>query len=467
LSDKVKHGDMEQIESVLQNIQSNHMEYITDLQKLVRQPSVSAKGEGIRECASLVKELLEKRGINARILELEGANPVVYGEVIVKGAKKTVLFYNHYDVQPAEPFDLWKAPPFSGELIDGRVFGRGAADDKGEIMSRIAVVDSYLRTGRDPPCSFKFVIEGEEEVGSGNLHRYAEKYRELFSADAGIWEFGGVDTRGRPLLRLGMKGLLYVEITIRGAKRDLHSSLAAVVPSPAWEMIRLLNSLKSQDDRITIKGWEDRVVPLKDWEKKLLEEYPFDEAGSLENYGLKQFINGLTGYELKEKLFTKPTCNICGIQAGYQGPGSKTVLPNEIRVKLDFRLVPEQDPEELARLLREHLDREGFGDAQLAIMEGEPAARVSPEQPIALAARAAARKVYGMDALVELSSPATGPLYVLTKNLGTPCAAIGTGHPDDSQHSPNESKRLDTFITGTKWVAQTVHNFATDVVEVK
>jgi acetylornithine deacetylase/succinyl-diaminopimelate desuccinylase-like protein len=451
---------METIDLALNNIEANYMDYISDLQRLVRQPSVSAKGEGIAECASLVRETLERRGIKARILKLDKANPLVYGELAVRGASKTVLFYNHYDVQPAEPFDLWKVPPFSGELIENKVYGRGAADDKGEIMSRIAVVDSFMKTGKDPPCSFKFVIEGEEEIGSVNLHRYAESYKDLFKADAGIWEFGGVDTKQRPLLRLGMKGMLYVEITLRGANRDLHSSLAAIVPSPVWRMMRLLNSLKAEDDRITIPGWEDKVVPLKDWERKILEDYPYDEQGALESYGLKQFINGLTGLPLKEKLFTKPTCNICGIYSGYQGPGSKTVLPNEIRAKLDFRLVPEQDPDELAALLRTHLQRLGYGDAELICMEGEPAARVSPDEPIARSARSAAKRFYGMPALIELSSPATGPLYVFTKNLGIPCAAIGTGHPDDMQHSPNESKRLDTFVKGSKWVAQTVYYFA-------
>lgn len=448
------------MKSVFERIDRNYMEYIKELQTLVRQPSVSAKGEGIEQCASLVKELLEKRGINARILRREGANPLVFGEIRVRGAEKTLLFYNHYDVQPPEPLELWKYPPFSGELVNGRVYGRGAADDKGEIISRLAAVDSILQSEPSLPLNYKFVIEGEEEVGSQNLLSYARENRELFKAEAGIWEFGGIDTKGRPILRLGMKGLLYVELSAKGPNRDLHSSLAAIVESPVWKLIWALSTLKDQKDNITIEGWYDDIRPLSEYERELLEQYPYDEEGVRESIGVDHFINGLKGYELKEKLIAKPTCNICGVWAGYTGNGSKTVLPAEARAKLDFRLVPDQDPEKLKDLLRKHLDKHGFKDVNIEYMEGEKAARVSPKEKISLAARKAALPVYGMEALIELSSAATGPLYVFSDELRIPCVAIGTGHPEDAQHSPNESKRIDTFIAGTKWVAQTIYNFA-------
>jgi acetylornithine deacetylase/succinyl-diaminopimelate desuccinylase-like protein len=452
---------MELDEAVLENISKNYMEYISDLQKLVKQPSVSASGEGIEECASILKEIMESRGIRSRLLRIKGANPVVYGEVLARGAEKTLLFYNHYDVQPPDPVDLWNFPPYSAMISDGRVYGRGAADDKGEIASRLAVVDSFLRSGKDPPCNFKFLVEGEEESGSVHLPEYARTFKELFSADAGLWEFGGVDTLGRPVVRLGMKGILYVELVARGPARDLHSSLAAVVDNPAWRLVNALGTLRSDDGSILIDGWIDSVRSLLDYERKLLEDFPYDEEGALKNYGVKSFINGLTGLPLRKRLQTEPTCNICGIWSGYTGPGSKTVLPAEARAKLDFRLVPDQDPQELFGLLRKHLDSKGYADIQISSMEGEPAARVSPEQPIARSSRSAARKVYGKEALVELSSPVTGPLYVFTRDLQIPFAAIGTGHPEDAQHSPNESKRLDTFVSGTKWVAQTVYNFST------
>ena len=446
----------------MKNIEDRHMDYVKELQTLIRQPSISATGTGINECASLVKELLERRGISSTILKIENANPLVYGEARSKGAKKTLLFYNHYDVQPPEPIELWKHDPFSGDIDDGRVYGRGAADDKGEIISRLAVADSFLDYLDQLGLNFKFVIEGEEEIGSQNLLAYARQNKEMFSADSGIWEFGGVDTKGRPVVRLGMKGLLYVELSAKGPKRDLHSSLAAIVESPVWRLVKALNTLKDSEDDITIPGWYDRIRPLFDYERSLLEKYPFDEEGAKSSYGISSFINNLTGFELKKKLITMPTCNICGIWAGYTGKGSKTVLPSEARAKIDFRLVPEQDPEELKILLRKHLDSKGFSDIEIDYMEGERAARVNPKEPISLAAIKAASQVYATEGFVEISSSATGPLYIFTDELKIPCVAIGTGHPDDAQHSPNESKRIDSFIKGTKWVAQTVYNYATD-----
>jgi acetylornithine deacetylase/succinyl-diaminopimelate desuccinylase-like protein len=447
--------------SILKKIEDRQMDYVKELQTLVRQPSVSATGLGINECASLVKEILEKRGISSTILRIKDANPLVYGEVRVRGAKKTLLFYNHYDVQPPEPLELWGHGAFSGDVDNGRVYGRGAADDKGEIVSRLAVFDSFADHLEDLGLNFKFVIEGEEEIGSQNLLEYARQNKERFSADSGIWEFGGVDTKGRPVVRLGMKGLLYVELMAKGAKRDLHSSLAAIVESPVWRLVRALHTLKDSEDNITIEGWYDKVRPLFEYERILLEKYPFDEEGAKSSYGVSSFINNLTGFELKKKLIAMPTCNICGIWAGYTGKGSKTVLPSEARAKIDFRLVPDQDPDELKVLLRKHLDSKGFRDIEVYYTEGEKAARVNPNEPISQAAIKAAFQVYSTEGLVEISSPATGPLYVFTDELKVPCVAIGTGHPDDAQHSPNESKSIDSFIKGTKWVAQTVYNYAT------
>ncbi len=451
---------MKEYDSLEERIQKRKEYYITQLQRLVRQPSVSAKNEGIRDCALLLKEIMEEHGITTRLLEIPNANPVVYGEVRVRGSSKTLLFYNHYDVQPAEPVELWRYPPFSATLIDGRIYGRGAADDKGEILSRLAAVDAYLASGKDPPCSFKFVIEGEEEIGSINLPRYAEKYRDLFQADSGIWEFGGIDNRGRPIVSLGMKGILYVELLAKGPARDLHSSLSAIVENPAWRLVRAISSFKDHKDNISIKGWNDRIRKLTEDEKRLLDTFPYDEEEVKKSYGIASFINDLSGYALKEKLYTQPTCNICGIWSGYQGPGSKTVLPSEAHAKLDFRLVPDQDPEELSLLLRKHLDENGFSDVQIVYKEGEPAARISHKERIAIAAAKAGKKAYGVESILSVSSAGTGPMYIFSKELAVPCVGIGTGHPDDAQHSPNESKRIDTFVNGTKWVAYTIQEFA-------
>ncbi|MDO7698071.1 MAG: M20/M25/M40 family metallo-hydrolase, partial [Nitrosopumilus sp.] len=218
----------------------HHMDnLISDLQKLIQQPSVSAKNEGIEECAKLVKSLLKTSGLKSEILRLKkGVAPIVFAEIKSKSnPNKTLMFYNHYDVQPAEPFDLWDDPPFSGVRKGNKIFGRGSTDDKGELITRIKAVEACLATTGDVPCNIKFLIEGEEETGSAHIEQYLQKYKKKFSNDGVIWEFGYVDAKNRPIIGLGMKGLLFVELSVKESVRDAHSSLAVLIKNPAWRLI--------------------------------------------------------------------------------------------------------------------------------------------------------------------------------------------------------------------------------------
>ncbi len=221
--------------NALKHVDSNMTSLISDLQTLIRQPSVSAKNEGIEECAKLVQKILKKSGIKSEILRLKkGVAPIVYGEIKSKqNPTKTLMFYNHYDVQPAELFDLWNDPPFSGKRKGNKIFGRGATDDKGELITKIKAVEAYLKTTGDVPCNIKFVIEGEEETGSAHIEDYLKKYKKKFSCDGVIWEFGYVDAKNRPIIGLGMKGLLFVELSVKESKIDAHSSLAVLIKNPA------------------------------------------------------------------------------------------------------------------------------------------------------------------------------------------------------------------------------------------
>ena len=223
---------------ILKQVDKNFSYLISDLQSLIRQPSVSAKNEGIQECAKLTAKILKKAGIHSQILSLKGVAPVIFGEVKSrKNPNRTILFYNHYDVQPAEPFSLWENDPFSGKIIGNKIFGRGSSDDKGELVTRIFAVKSFLDAFGDVPCNIKFVIEGEEETGSANIEKYLKKYKKKFSCDGVIWEFGYVDSKNRPIIGLGMKGLLYVKLSVKEAKRDTHSSLAVLIKNPAWALV--------------------------------------------------------------------------------------------------------------------------------------------------------------------------------------------------------------------------------------
>lgn len=446
-----------QVSRLSEYVDSHQDHAVKELIRLASQPSVSATGEGIQECAQLTRELLEERGISVRILKLSNANPLVFGEIRSReNSGKTLLFYNHYDVQPPDPLELWESPPFKPTLRDGKLYGRGVADDKGELISRIHATEALLKTEGDVPCNLRFIFEGEEEIGSTHLHEYLREYPELFKADAVLWEFGGVNARDMPEIILGVKGILYVELTTRGAKRDAHSSLGAIIQNPAWRLVWALNSIKDASGKILIPGWYADVRPFGSEELKLLDKEFFDEEAYKQDLGIKGFMNGLTGLELKKARAGGPTCTICGLYSGYTGKGSKTVLPSTAMAKIDFRLVPDQDPEDLVSKLRNHLAQKGFSDLDVTYSEGELAARTAPHESIVSAAALAAKRVYGIEPMISVSSAATGPMYLFKP----PKIAIGCAYPFVCQHSPNEHIRLDLFAKGINWIAETINLFA-------
>ncbi len=446
-----------------QHIHENQGRFVKDIIRLASQPSVSARKEGIEECAEQVKQMIQEIGGESRILRIDGAAPLVYGEVRSSRSRKTVLFYNHYDVQPETPLELWKSPPFKPEIRDGRLYGRGVSDDKGEFISRLKLVESYIKVQGEPPCNIKFCLEGEEEVGSMHLDDYVGNNPDLFRADAVIWEYGHVDEEGRPMVSLGVKGMIYLDLTVKTLGMDAHSMYAAALQSPVWRLVRLLNMIKDENERILIPGWYDKVETLSDEELKLLEREPSEADGLLEIYSSEAFAGKMTLQQARRALVASPTANIAGIWAGYTGPGTKTVLPAEARCRIDFRLVPNQDPQELLRTFRLFLDQNGFKDIQIIESTMEPAARASYNSPLARSAISAGEEVYGKKPVIELSSAGTGPLYVFTRRYGIPAIDIGVSPPDAALHAPNENIRLDLFEKGMLWIGQTLENYLATV----
>jgi len=434
--------------------------FAKDIITLASQPSVSARKEGIEECAALVEKMLIELGATTKVLRLEGAAPLVYGELKSNRSNKTIMFYNHYDVQPEEPLDLWKSPPFKPEIRDGRIYGRGVSDDKGELVSRLKTIESYLKTSGEPPCSVKFCFEGEEETGSVHLGSYISNHSDLFKADGVIWEYGTVDTKGNPMVTLGVKGMIYVEFVVKSLSQDAHSSYAAVLPSAPWRLARLLNILKDENERILVPGWYDGVTTLAEDELAVLQEMPFDGDEFKKTYGAEKFLGGMGDDQAKKALVQRPTGNIAGIWAGYTGPGSKTVLPKEIHAKMDFRLVPEQDPDDLWKKMRAYLDGNGFTDIEMQLESMEPAARTSYKHPFAQAAIRAAEKVYNKKPIVELGSPGTGPLYLFTRRYNMPSVDIGVSAMDGGIHAPNENLKLENLQKGMYWIAETMELYS-------
>ncbi|MDA4119595.1 MAG: M20/M25/M40 family metallo-hydrolase [Thaumarchaeota archaeon] len=441
-------------------VSDNLNAFAKDIITLASQPSVSARKEGIEECAALVEKMLNGIGATTKVLRMEGAAPLVYGELKSSRSSKTIMFYNHYDVQPEEPLELWKSPPFKPEIRDGIIYGRGVSDDKGELVSRLKVVESYLKTSGELPCSVKFCFEGEEETGSAHLGNYISNHIDLFKADGMIWEYGTVDTKGTPMVTLGVKGMIYVEFVVKSLSQDAHSSYAAILPSAPWRMVRLLNILKDENERILVPGWYDGVATLAEDELAVLQEMPFDGAEFRETYGADKFLGGMGDDQAKKALIQRPTGNIAGIWAGYTGPGSKTVLPKEIHAKMDFRLVPEQDPDDLWKKMRAYLDGNGFTDVEMQLESMEPAARTSYKHPFAQAAIKAAEKVYAKKPIVELGSPGTGPLYLFTRRYNMPSVDIGVSAMDGGIHAPNENLKLENLQKGMYWIAETMELYS-------
>lgn len=445
---------------VLSRIDSDMDGMVLGLQELVRQPSVSATGEGIEECARLVRGMLERCGISAEILRLGGgAAPVVYGEVRSKAnPEKTILFYNHYDVQPAGRPELWNESPFSGVVKDGSVFGRGAADDKGELVTRVWTVKSFLEETGDVPCNVKFVIEGEEEIGSEHMGAYLSRYQKKFSCDGVIWEFGYVDASDRPIISLGMKGMLFAELRASGPARDAHSSLAVLIENPAWRLIEAISSMRSADGTILIRDWYKEVAPLSDTDLRLLEKERFDGDSFKREYGITSFVDDMDGLAAKKALAAGATCNIAGFSSGYTGKGASTILPSGAIVKLDFRLVPSMDPKKQEERLGSHLRDGGFEDIEVSIFHVEAAARTDPSDPFVADVKAAADEAFGGHTL-NISSAGTGPMSQFMEHLVAPCVAVGCTHVFSRIHSPNEFARVDLLRDTAKCICHTMWNF--------
>ena len=439
----------------------HQQESLQDLKRLCAIRSVSAKGENQTECADLVVALMREAGLEADTMEVAGGPPVAFG--VYRASKPdvpTVLFYNHYDVQPAEPLDLWESDPFDLTFRNGNAYARGAADDKGHIVSRLLALRA-LREAYDGrlPFHVKFLAEGEEEVGSPHIGPFIEKHRDLLSADVCIWEEGGVNEQGAPFLYCGMRGIAYFELSVRTIAYDAHSGVGgSILPNAAWRLVWALSSLKDSSDRIRLPGHYDRARLATIRDLQLLNALPDDEAYFREQFQLGPggFLGGsqTTGLEWRRRSVFEPTLTICGLDSGWQGPGAKTVLPALALAKVDFRLVPDQDPEEVRVSLRKHLDASGFSDVDVRYLGGQKPARVDPDHPLVRLASVTAEEVYGIPALVTPMLGGSGPMWWFSGYLGMPVTSPGIEYPGVRVHSPNEHIRLRDFTLGTQHLAR-------------
>ena len=427
---------------------------IVDL--LCRQPSVSAEGRALDETAELVEELLTDAGFETRQLRADEGPAAVYGDQPGR-SPFTLLLYNHYDVQPVDPLDLWDSPPFEPTLRDGSLYARGACDNKGELAVRLAVIRALRERDGELPIRVRWIIEGEEEVGSPNFDEIVRRNVELLRADGSLWE--GSSARlpdGRPELALGFKGMLTVRLHVRKLATDAHSSIAAIAPSAAWRLVEALSAIQGADGGCRIRGFYDPVLEPTDEERSAIAESSFAEEEELrEMLGLSEFLDGVTGAAFHERAMFRPTSNITGISSGYSGAGIKTVLPAEASATLDFRLVPDQQPDVILALLRGHLDAEGFSDVEVTRLGSAKPAKTPLTDPFVRRVVGVAEAVNGAAASIVPLAPPTLPIIAsLQEHVGVP----GLAAPDNPTyaggraHAPNEHVRLEDIAPAIRFV---------------
>src|SRR5438270_3385847 len=314
------------------------------LERLCRQPSVVAQGLGMSQMADLIEGLLSETGFETQRLFAEGAPPAIYGELRAR-SPYTILLYNHYDVQPTEPLELWHSPPFEPTIRDGKFYARGACDNKGEIASRLTAIRALRAVLGELPITLRWIIEGEEEIGSPHFGAIASKYAPLLQADGSFWEGRGFGPTGRPELLLGTKGLLYVQLDVQGTGIDAHSGSAPILPSAAWRLVQALAMLRAPEGHVRIPGFYDAVLKPSEAQLAAIADAPDMDAELKEAYQVKEFVDGLSGAALSDRLCFTPTGNMEGLVGGFTGEVSKTVFPARAMAKTNFRRVPNQDRE--------------------------------------------------------------------------------------------------------------------------
>jgi acetylornithine deacetylase/succinyl-diaminopimelate desuccinylase-like protein len=440
------------------HVRTHAREYVDELKDLVRMPTVSAHGTAIDETASVVLARAKRAGIAAEALRVDGGPPTIVGET--GRGERTLLVYDHYDVQPPDPLDEWKTAPFEPTERDGMLFARGVSDNKGNLMARLQAIEAYRATVGELPLRVRVLFEGEEEIGSAHLAAFVAKHADRLRADGCIWEAGYKDAAGRPTISLGLKGIAYFELRVRGAKQDVHSSQATIIPNPAWRLVWALATLKDADDNIVIDGLMEHVRKPSPADVALLEKLPFDEDALRRIHGIDTFVRGLTGTPLLLKHFFEPTCTICGLTSGYSGPGSKTVLPAVASAKLDFRLVPDLEPDLVARLLRAHLDARGYSDIEIVPYHGERPSRWPANSDAARAAVAACRDVYGTEPVVYPLMVGSGPMSQVCDTLAIPVVGFGSGNASSANHAPNENIAVADYLDHIRAFGRFLHAFA-------
>ena len=440
------------MEQVLRYLQENRSRFVQELIEYVRIPSVSAQPahkEDMQRCARWIAQKATSAGLTTQIFPTRG-HPVVLARTTRRRGRPHFMVYGHYDVQPAEPFELWKSPPFEPRLEGRFLYGRGASDNKGQHFAHLRALEAYLQTGAELPCDISLLIEGEEEVGSNNLVDFLKKHRRELDVDAVVISDTGTPSVKQPAVTYSLRGIIALEIIVRGPSRDLHSGIfGGSVDNPALVLSQMLAQVRDKNGKITIPGFYDDVRALTPKERREMAKLKFDQAQYAKFLGVPRLF-GEKGFTPNEQRSARPTFEINGLTSGYQGDGSKTIVPSWARAKVTCRLVANQKPEKIRKAVESFFKRIAPPTVRVDVRGGhggEPY-MLDPESPMVEAARAALRKSFKADAILLREGGSIPIVNEFRAILGVDTLMIGLALPEDNAHSPNERFSLDCFEKG-------------------
>jgi acetylornithine deacetylase/succinyl-diaminopimelate desuccinylase-like protein len=441
------------MDNVIDFINVNRERYLEELKALLAIPSISAlpaHAGDVKRCAEWCAGEMRRIGLqNVRLIETPGY-PVVYGDWLGAPGAPTILFYGHYDVQPVDPLDLWESPPFEATIRDGEIYARGSADDKGQVFMHFKAVEAHLKQNGRLPVNIKFILEGEEEVGSVNLDEFVRAHKADLAADVVVISDSPMFARGVPSICYGLRGLVYFQIDLRGSSTDLHSgSFGGAVANPAFVLAQMLAQMKDRGGRIRIPGFYDDVVPLKDEERQAWASLPFNEKKYRKDFGIPKLF-GETDYTTLERTWARPTLEVNGMLSGFTGEGAKTVLPAVAMAKISMRLVPNQDPNRIAELFETYVRKLAPKTMELTVtrMHGGKPWMTSFDNLYVQAAGRAIEKGFGQKPVFTREGGSIPVVSTFQEELGLPSVLFGVGLPDENAHAPNEKLDLANFHGG-------------------
>jgi len=439
--------------AVIDFINTHRDRYVEELKAYLAIPSISAlpqHADDVKRCAQWTADEMRRIGMeNVELVETPGF-PVVYGDWLGAEGAPTILFYGHYDVQPVDPLELWESPPFDATVRDGEIYARGSADDKGQVFMHFKAIEAHLKQNGRLPCNIKVILEGEEEVGSANLDNFVKDHKDKLSADVVVISDSPMFDRGIPSICYGLRGLVYVQIDLRGTKSDLHSgSFGGAVANPAFQLATILAQMKDKSGRIKIPGFYDDVRQLREEEREQWKRLPFNEKRYAKELGAPK-LWGETGYSTLERVWARPTFEVNGILSGFTGEGAKTVIPAVAMAKVSMRLVPNQDPDKIAKLFEDHVHKVAPKSVEVKVtrMHGGKPWMTDFDNKYVQAAGRAIQKGFGKEPVFNREGGSIPVVATFSEILGLPSVLFGVGLPDENAHAPNEKLDLGNFHGG-------------------